>query len=64
MSDQTRFCLGNRTLCNSIKQYPLQSGCIRIVHYLLKSGNFVYSARKKPVRNGHFLTGIGRGDRI
>ena len=46
MSDQNRFCLGNRTSCNSIKQYPLQSGCIRNVHYPLKSGIFVQSVEK------------------
>ena len=28
MSDQNQFCQGNRTSCNSIKQYPLQSGAI------------------------------------
>ena len=46
MSDQNRFCPGDRTSCNSIKQYPLQSGCIRNVHYPLKSGIFVQSVEK------------------
>ena len=46
MSAQNRFCQGNRTSCNSIKQYPLQSGCIRNVHYPLKSGNFVQRVEK------------------
>ena len=50
MSDQNRFCLGDRTICNSIKQYPLQSGCIRNVHYPLKSGNFVQRVEKNRTR--------------
>ena len=50
MSDQNRFCLGDRTSCNSIKQYPLQSGCIRNVHYPLKSGNFVQRVEKNRTR--------------
>ena len=61
MSDQNRFCLGNRTSCNSIKQYPLQSGCIRNVHYPLKSGNFVQDVEKnrtEPNNSDRFLVEV------
>ena len=46
MSAQNRFCLGDRTSWYSIKQYPLQSGCIRNVHYPVKSGIFVQRVEK------------------
>ena len=46
MTDYDRFFSDNRTLCTFIRQNPLLSGCIRNVHYPVKSGNFVQRVEK------------------
>ena len=56
--------VGFHVMNRVIQQYALLSGCIRNVHYPLKSGNFVQRVQKKPDKKRLSCPVFGRGDRI